>query len=336
MTELIKNLCSLNGVSGEEGAVRDFIISQIDGFCDWRTDRLGNIIVFKKGEKRPAKKVMLDAHMDEVGLIITGITSDGFLKFKTVGGINTECLMLRKVKINGSINGVISGKPIHLLSGDEGKKLPKADSLYIDIGAISKEDAENYVMLGDRAVICGESVISGEKILSKALDDRVGCAILISIIKEKSEYDFYASFSVQEELGLRGAKTATFAIDPQCAIVLEGTTAADIADVPEEKTVCRLGDGPAVSFMDGATVYDRDFYNAAMNSGVTCQPKAAVSGGNNAGAIHLSREGVRTVGISVPCRYIHTASSVADLSDCENALKLAKYMLNGICGGAIR
>jgi len=234
------------------------------------------------------------------------------------------------------ISGVISGKPIHLLSGDEGKKLPKADSLYIDIGAISKEDAEKYVMLGDRGVICGDPIVSGEKILSKALDDRIGCAILITLLRQESEYDFYASFSVQEELGLRGAKTAAFAIDPQCAIVLEGTTAADIADVPEEKSVCKLGLGPAVSFMDGATVYDRDFYNAAMNSGIDCQPKAAVTGGNNAGSIHLSRDGVRTVGISVPCRYIHTASSVASLSDCENAIKLAEYMLCGICGGEIK
>jgi len=336
MTDLLKKLCSLDGTSGDEKSVREFITSQIDGFCDWRVDRLGNIIAFKKGKKTALKKVMVDAHTDEVGLIITNITSEGFLKFKTVGGIDTAALMLRKVRINGSISGVISGKPIHLLSGDEGKKLPKADSLYIDIGAISKEDAEKYVMLGDRGVICGDPIVSGEKILSKALDDRIGCAILITLLRQESEYDFYASFSVQEELGLRGAKTAAFAIDPQCAIVLEGTTAADIADVPEEKSVCKLGLGPAVSFMDGATVYDRDFYNAAMNSGIDCQPKAAVTGGNNAGSIHLSRDGVRTVGISVPCRYIHTASSVASLSDCENAIKLAEYMLCGICGGEIK
>lgn len=336
MTELIKNLCALDATSGDENAVRDFITKQIDGYCDWRIDNLGNIIAFKKGKKCPQKKVMLDAHMDEVGLIITSITDNGYLKFRTVGGIDVAALMLRKVKIKGEISGVISGKPVHLLSGDETKKLPKADSLYIDIGATSKEEAEEYVMPGDRAVICGETVVSGDKILSKALDDRIGCAILISLLREMSEYDFYASFSVQEEVGLRGAKTATFAIDPQCALILEGTTAADIADVPEEKTVCKLGEGPAVSFMDNATVYDRDFYNAAIISGIKCQPKRAVAGGNNSGAVHLSREGVRTLAISVPCRYIHTASSVADIKDCENALKLAEYMLNGICSGEIK
>jgi len=335
MTELIKKLCYLDATSGDETCVRDFIISEIDGYCDHKTDALGNIIVFKKGKKAPLKKVMLDAHTDEVGLIITGITNNGFLKFKTVGGINTASLLFRTVKINGSITGVICGKPIHLLSKAESEDLPKTDSLYIDIGVTSEKEAYEYVSYGDRAVICGDFEQIEDKLLSKALDDRIGCAILIKLIKSESEYDFYASFSTQEEIGCRGSKTATYAINPDCAIVLEATTAADIAEVPFEKTVCNLGAGPAISFMDTATSYDRKFYNAALQSGIICQPKRAVAGGNDAGAIHLSREGVRTIAISVPCRYIHTASSVADINDCENALHLARYMLNGICSGEI-
>ncbi len=335
MTELLKALCSIDGTSGDETAVRDFIISQIDGFCEWRIDNLGNIIVFKKGQKRPFRKVMLDAHMDEVGLIITDITSDGFLKFKTVGGIDTAALMFRRVMINGDIAGVISGKPIHLIGDSDRKKLPKCDTLYIDIGAESMEDAENKVLIGDRAVICGEFALQGENIISKAIDDRAGCAILIELIRKESEYDFYASFSVQEEIGLRGAKTAAFGIDPECAIVLEATTAADIADVASDNEVCVLGDGPAVSFMDKATVYDRKFYTAALRSDIPCQPKRAVAGGNNSGAVHLSREGVRTIAISVPCRYIHTASCVANKTDFQNALHLAEFMLCGICSGDI-
>lgn len=336
MTELIKTLCALDGVSGDEGAVREFIISKIEGFCEYRTDALGNILVFKKGKKEPVKRVMLDAHTDEVGLIITAISADGFLKFKTVGGIDTAALLFKKVRVNGKIYGAISGKPIHLLGASEGKKLPDADSLYIDIGCKTKEEAEKLVSLGDRAVICGEFVKTGDKILSKALDDRIGCAVLIELIRKTSEYDFWGSFSVQEEIGLRGAKTAAFSLSPDAAIVLEATTAADIAGVSDEKSVCKLGNGPAISFMDRATVYDRAFYNAAINSGITCQPKAAVAGGNNSGAVHLSREGVRTIAISVPCRYIHTASCVADINDCENALKLAEYMLCGISGGEIK
>lgn len=336
MVELIKSLCELDAVSGDEFAVRDFIISQIDGFCEWKTDALGNIIAFKKGEKRPAQKVMVDAHMDEVGLIITSITSDGFLKFKTVGGIETPALMFRKVKINGNINGVISGKPIHLISASEAKKMPEKESLYIDIGAKDREEAEKTVKIGDMATFDVEFNTAEEKIISKALDDRIGCALLIMLLRKTSKYDFYATFSVQEELGCRGAKTATFSVAPQSAIVLEGTTAADIAEVIESKTVCKLGDGPVVSAMDLGTVYDKAYYNAALSSGIICQPKKAVTGGNNSSAIHLSNEGVRTLAISAPCRYIHSSSSVANINDCENALNLCEYMLNGICSGEIK
>jgi len=336
MLDLLKKLCNIDGTSGDEKAVRDFIISQIDGFCDWKTDNLGNIIAFKKGKNKPSRKVMLDAHMDEVGLIITSITSDGFLKFRTVGGIETSALMFRKVCLNGNTSGIICGKPVHLLSGDEKKKSPKADSLYIDIGAKSKQEAEEKIALGDRAVICGEYTENEDYIISKAIDDRIGCAVLITLIKNESEYDFYASFSVQEEVGLRGAKVTSFAINPDSAIVLESTTAADIADICDSEQVCKLGQGVAVSFMDKATLYDREYYKAALNSGICCQAKAAVAGGNNSGAVHLSREGVRTIALSVPCRYIHTASGIASKADCENLLLLAKYMLNGICSGEIK
>ncbi len=335
MIELLNKLCNLDGTSGDEKTVRDFIINEIKDYCGLKVDNLGNIIAFKKGKKGSAKRLMLDAHMDEVGLIITSVTADGFLKFKTVGGIDVSALMFRRVKINGILNGAISGKPIHLINGEERKKLPKEDGLYIDIGATSKEEAFEYVSLGDRAVLCGDYKETGDSIISKALDDRVGCAVLIKLIKEYDEYDFYASFSVQEEVGLRGAKVSAYTINPESAIVLEGTTASDIADVSEENTVCKLGNGVAVSFMDGATVYDRDYYNFAMNSNINCQPKSAVAGGNNSGAIHLSREGVKTIALSLPCRYIHSSSSVADKKDIESLFELSKYMIKGICSDSI-
>lgn len=335
MTKLLKQLCLLNGTSGDECGVRDFIISEIKNHCEFKIDNLGNIIAFKKGKNRPAKKVMLDAHMDEVGLIITSITPDGFLKFKTVGGIMPTSLMLRKVKIGENLNGAISGKPIHLLKGDEAKKSPPEDSLYIDIGATSKEDAEKFVSVGDRGVICGDFIENEDTVISKAIDDRIGCAVLIELIKNYNEYDFYATFTVQEEIGLRGAKVASFSVNPDSAIVIEGATASDIAGVPEEKTVCKLGGGPVVSFMDGATVYDRKYYKAALQSGIKCQPKSAVTGGNNAGAIHLNREGIRTVAISVPSRYIHSESTVANKEDFKNLYRLAEFMLSGIASGEI-
>ena len=333
MVDLLKALCLIDGTSGDEDKVRQFIINEIKDFCEYKTDNLGNISCFKKGEKRPHKKVMIDAHIDEVGLIITSVSDNGFLKFVTVGGIDTAALMFRSVKINGEVKGVIGGKPYHLLDADSRKKLPKTDSLYIDIGAKDKAAALKRISLGDRAVIESDFEILGKNIKSKALDDRVGCAVLISLLKEQSEYDFYGVFSVQEEVGLRGAKTAAFSENPDAAIVLEATTAADIANTSPENQVCALGLGAAVSFMDKATVYDKEFYNCAINSGIPCQPKSAVAGGNNAGGIHLSGDGVRTIAISAPCRYIHTANSIVNLQDIENMLKLTKYMLENICGG---
>ena len=333
MIDLLKTLCLIDGTSGNEDAVRKFVINEIKDFCEYKTDNLGNIICFKKGEKRSAKKVMLDAHLDEVGLIITSVTENGFLKFAIVGGIDTSALMFRRVKINGKINGVISGKPYHLLDAESRKKLPNSENLYIDIGAKTKAEALENVSLGDRAVIVSEFEILGECIKSKALDDRIGCAVLISLLKEKSEYDFYATFSVQEEVGLRGARVAAFSVKPDAAIILEATTAADIANTPQDSKVCVLGNGVAVSFMDKATVYDTALYNAAIKSGIPCQPKAAVAGGNNAGSIHLSGDGVRTLALSAPCRYIHTANSIVNMNDIESMKSLSKHLLEKLCGG---
>ena len=335
MTELLKQLCMLDGTSGDEGAVRDFVISQIKDYCEYSIDNLGNIIAFKKGKNEPAKKVLIDAHLDEVGLIITHIDQGGFLRFKTVGGIDTAALMFRRVLINGKINGVIGGKPVHLCEGDERKKLPDADNLYIDIGVASDKEAQNLVSVGDCAVVCSDFTVCGDKVLTKALDDRVGCLVLMDLLKNDAKYDFYATFSVQEEVGLRGAKVATYTVNPDAAIVIDGTTAADVADVPDSKTVCSQGKGAVVSFMDGATSYDREYYNAALNSGIKAQSKNAVAGGNNAGAIHLSRGGVRTVALSVPCRYIHTSGSVCDMRDIIAVRDLTKYMINQIAGGEL-
>lgn len=335
MNEILKHLCTIDGTSGDEAVVREFVISQIKGFCEYSVDNLGNVIAFKKGKKAATKKVLIDAHLDEVGLIITHIDGDGFARFTTVGGIDTAALMFRRVLINGSVKGVIGGKPVHLCGGDERKKLPSADSLYIDLGVSSKEEAEKLVSVGDCAVMCSEYTVVGDKVLSKALDDRVGCAILIDLLKHDAEYDFYASFSTQEEVGLRGAKVAAFTVDPDAAIVIDGTTAADISGVSDSKKVCSQGKGAVVSFMDGATSYDREYYNAALNSGIKAQSKCAVAGGNNAGTIHLSRGGVRVVALSVPCRYIHTSGSTCDMRDVVAVRDLTKYMIENIAGGKI-
>ncbi len=332
MIDTIKELSLLCGTSGRETKVREYIISKIDGKCDWHEDALGNIIAFKKGEKEASHKVMLDAHTDEVGVIVTFITSDGMLKFSPVGGIDTKVLLARQIVFDNGTVGVVGIKPIHLSKGDEKTKIPDAGSLYIDIGAESKEDAEKYIKIGDTGVFLSDFVEFGDnKIKGKALDDRVGCAVMLDMIASDLPYDAYFSFSVQEEIGLRGAGVSAFGIAPEYAIVLETTTAADLIDVPEHKKVCKLGEGAAVSFMDRSTLYNKNLFDTAFRvaeeNGIKAQPKTVVAGGNNAGAIHKSRDGIKTITINTPCRYLHSASCVCDKTDIENVRRLAEAML---------
>lgn len=336
MTELLKRLCNADGVSGNENAVRDVIISEIDGHCEWRVDPLGNIIAEKKGKKRPLKKIMLDAHTDEVGVIATYINDDGFISFSAVGpdSIRVESLLSKRVRfLNGTI-GIIGQKPIHLLSKEESKKLPSRDSLYIDIGCDSKEEAEKFVMPGDVATFDAPFTDNDGFITAKAIDDRAGCAVIIKLLQGEPEYDITATFTVQEEVGLRGAATAAYTVDPDFCICVEATTASDIAGVEGGARVCLLGEGPTISFMDNTTLYDRELFERALSSGVKCQVKSAVAGGNNSGSIHKARGGIRTITISVPCRYIHSSSCSAKLSDIEGAYALASRMIE-IIGGEL-
>lgn len=335
MTELLKTLCTIPAVSSNEDKLREFIINEVSPYADCTTDKNGNLICFKKGKKRPLNRVMLDAHMDEVGIIATSITSDGFIKFATVGGIDASVMLCRGVVFENGVRGVVGLKPVHLASAEEKKKMPSADELYIDIGAKDKTEAEKLVKPGQTAVFESEATVMGDRIKARAIDDRAGVACLIALLKQEAEFDFYATFTWGEEVGGRGAKTAAFTVEPDIAIVLEATTAADIHGTPKEDTVCRLGDGPAVSFMDRATLYDRKLYDIALASGIKCQTKNKVAGGNNSGAIHLSKGGVPTIAISLPCRYIHSPSCLADLGDLEDMKRLAEYMLSVTAGTTV-
>lgn len=332
MLEMIKELCTVSGISGREGAVREYIIEKIKDYAEYSVDPLGNLLVFKKGRNPAKNKVMLDAHMDEVGLIITAITSDGYLRFTKVGGIDTRVIIGRPVKVgDNAVNGVIGIKPVHLVEKSAEADIPKADDLYIDIGVKSKEEAEESVRLGDAAWFADNFVEFGDGFIkAKALDDRVGCAILIKMIQSELEYDAWFSFSVQEEIGTRGAQTAAFTLAPDYAIVVETTTAADISGVKDEKRVCICGKGGTVSFMDRSTLYSRELFDKAFEiaekKGIACQPKTLVAGGNDAGAIHKSRGGVKVLTVSVPCRYLHSPSCVIKYSDVEESLKLIKAM----------
>lgn len=338
---LLKKLCLCGGISGDEGEIRDIIISEIKPFADEiKTDSLGNILVKKKGKKRAAAKLMLSAHMDEVGLMITDITSDGFLKFDEVGGIDRRVLPGSQVVIGKNrINGVVGIKPIHLTKGDDKLSVPTYSEMYIDIGTDSAEQALEYVSPGDSVVFDSDFRENEFTITSKAIDDRFGCLVLIELIKSELEYDTDFVFAVQEEVGLRGAKTAAYTVDPEFAVVVETTTAADIPEIDEAKQVCRLGDGAVISFIDRRTIYDKEMVSLAFESASLCGAKAqykrAVAGGNDSGAIHQSRGGVRTLAVSLACRYLHAPSCVAAKDDCESVLKLVKYISAQIAGGRL-
>ncbi len=328
---MLKSLCMLNGTSGDEGAVREFIVNEIKDYCEYSVDNLGSIIAFKKGNKTATKRVMLCAHMDEVGFIITNISDDGYLEFSPVGGIDSKVVIDRVVTIN-DIQGVIGLKPIHLLSDDEKNTSPSFKNLKIDIGAKNKEEAEKYVSLGDYAYFCSDYYTLGnDYIKSKALDDRIGCMLLIELIKQELEYDTYFCFNVQEEIGLRGAGCTAYSVKPDVAVILEATTAADLCGVVGGDRVCVLGEGPVVSFMDSRTIYDKSLYNLAMdaakNNNIKVQTKTAIAGGNDAGAVQTSAGGCKVLAVSLPCRYIHSASSVVKQSDIEETRNLLKVFI---------
>ena len=334
MFDKMRELCLINGISGDEDKVREYIISKICDKCEYNVDNLGNIIALKKGRKTPKNKVLLSAHMDEVGLIVKYINDDGSLKVESVGGIDSRVVFGRQVTVgkNNTV-GVVGGVAVHNLSGDDRDKAVLFDKLTADIGAQSREEAEKAVSLGDSVYFKSDYVEFGDGFVkSKVIDDRFGCALMLELIESELEYDTYFTFVVQEEIGLRGAKAASYTVDPDYAIVIEATTAADLPASEGEKSVCKCGDGPVVSFMDKSTIYNKELYKLAFDTArennIPCQTKTMIAGGNDAGAIHISRGGVKTMAVSVPCRYIHSPSCVASKDDMENSLELVKLVLN--------
>ena len=338
LTQLVKELAAINGASGDEKRVRDKIISLLPSDSKYTVDNLGNLIVEKKGKAVPAKKLMVAAHMDEVGFMVNHIDDDGSLSFVPVGGVLPYVVFGRQLAVNGNVYGAVAGKPLHLLKDEEKTTQPKLSDLRIDIGAENKEEAEKLVSLGDYAYFTSEQSDFGDGFMSgKALDDRVGCAVMLQMINSELPYDVTFVFTVQEEVGTRGATAAAYTVNPDIAIVLETTTACDISGVKDEKRVCVLGNGAVISYMDRGTVYDRELYklgfDTAKKIGVKCQTKTVVAGGNDSGAIHKAVGGVRTIAISVPCRYLHSPNCVIKESDLYDTAKLASTMIEAL--GAI-
>lgn len=337
MLSTVKTLCALSGVSSWEDEVRAWLMERARPYADeMRVDSIGNLIVFKKGAKPTGNKLMLCAHMDEVGLMVTQVTDKGYLKFGCVGGIDRRVLIGKRVAIGpDKVNGVVGLKPYHLVSREEEKKTPKLENLYVDIGAKDKEEALTKVSLGDVGVFVSDCVEFGDGLLkAKALDDRVGCAVLIKLLERDLPMDCTFVFTAQEEVGTRGAFGAAFSVTPELAMVLEGTTAADTPAMEDHRKVCAPGRGPVISLIDGATVYDRGLFerlrDLAEANGIPWQTKHYLAGGTDGRTIQRSKAGVRVCALSAAVRYLHAPSSVASIRDFDQILQLAGLFIDSV------
>lgn len=332
----LKTLCELFGPSGFEGPVRRAIVEEAQKYCaDVRVDKMGNVIAFQKGTRADGGHVAVAAHMDEIGFIVYGHTEEGMLRFRPVGGIDSRVVVSKWVVSDpgtGGVKGVIGAKAIHLQSAADRQKVLDYDSLYIDIGAKDRQEAEGLCPLGTYFAFDGEFTTFGEGFaVSKALDDRVGCHTMLRLMQNKYPVDVSYCFVTGEEVGLRGSQGAAYRVKAPVALVLEGTAANDLGDVKPQAQVANPGKGVAVSFMDGASIADRGLFKKMLELGekekIAYQVKRACTGGNDAGSFQRSGAGAKTVVLSVPCRYIHSASNVCALSDVEAQYSLADAFL---------
>ena len=322
--QLLMDLCALDGVAGREGKVRDFILQKLNDMPTPKevlVDAMGNILVHLQGKSPATKKVLFDAHMDEVGFFVTHIFDDGTLSFVNVGGIDKNVLFGQRVRI-GNVYGVIGGKAVHQCSEEEKKRVPNIEDMVIDIGAATREEAQKLVKIGQEGTFaCDLQEWQEGTLVGKALDDRVGCAILLSLAAKQPQRDIWLSFSVQEEVGLRGADVVTAEVCPDIAIAIDATTAADVAGSTDKTCVCRVDHGPVVSFVDGGTLYDQELYqqirSLSADNGIKSQTKNRIAGRNNAASLQRSFKAVRVAAVSLPCRYIHSSTCFGRWSDIE-------------------
>ena len=325
MFEILKKVLKPIGPSGMEEPVAAVIREELAGCVDsMESDALGNLICIRKGTDPNGRKIMFSAHMDHIGFVVTGYEKEGFLRVTNVGGIGIDVSMTRHVTFANGVEGVVVCEPV------QGAKAMK--NLFIDIGAESKEEAEKMVALGDMAVYAPDCFRLGEnRVASPAMDDRCACALLVQLMKNLGETKdtVLAVFSVQEEVGLRGAKVASFALEPDVGIALDVTT---WGDTPEVKIpAIHLGEGCAVKVMDRASISNPALRDELLacgeKAGVKTQREVLPFGGTDAGAMQTSRGGIPVCTISIPCRYVHSACEVIDMRDMDAALKLLKTYL---------
>jgi len=333
--KLLEKLCNACAVSGDEGEVRKIILEELKGFTgEIKVDALGNILVTRPGTGEKRLKVMLSAHMDEVGFMLVADDGEGLFRFETIGGVDIRQLPGKAVLVGRDhLPGVIGARPIHMTTTEERKQKIPLDALRIDLGPGGCK-----VSLGDRATFATRFQRNGSVIIAKALDNRLGVVTLIELIKNAPpNIDLVAAFTVQEENGLRGAKVAAYAFNPDLAIVVDSTPAFDLPGWEGDENISyntKLGLGPAIYIADTGTLSDprlvRYLSATAQAEGIPFQFRQPGRGGTDAGSIHISRAGVPSVSISVPHRYSHTAASIARLDDWKNSLALLHAALNQI------
>jgi endoglucanase len=332
--KLLEKLCNVIAISGDEGEVRKIVLEEIKPYVDEvRVDALGNILATHCGQGRNRPRVMIDAHMDEVGFMIVADEGEGLYRFATVGGIDSRHLVGKQVLVGRDRTpGVIGGKPVHLMKADERKQKVSVDSMRIDLGLNGKANP------GDRAGFATKFKRVGPSILSKAIDDRIGVATVIELLKHApSNVDVCAAFSVQEEIGLRGAKVAAQYFNPDLAIAIDSTPARDLPAHDGSENIgynTKLGFGPAIYTVDGSTLHDprlvRFLQETAQAARIPYQLRQPGGGGTDSGAIQKSLAGIPTVSVSVPHRYTHSPVSISRIDDWKNTLNLLHAALERI------
>jgi tetrahedral aminopeptidase len=340
--ELLRKLCETPGISGYEERIQKIIKEELEKVTDEvKIDKLGNIIGIKKTKKAMSnslpKKVMLAAHMDEIGFMISFIDKDGFLRFAPVGGFDPRTLTAQRVVVHGvkDIGGVIGSKPIHILEEEEKKKATKIKDLFIDVG-LKKDEVSKIVKPGDFVTLDRDFKELNNKIITaKALDDRVGVYVMIEALKRIKDcyIDIYAVATVQEEVGARGATVSSFSVEPDVGIALDVTIASDLPGTKEEEMVTILGGGTAISLMDSHTISNKklvDFLRKiAEENKIKYQTDILLRGGTDAGVIQRSKSGVPVCTVSIPTRYIHSVVEMCHKEDIENSIKLiCKFLEN--------
>lgn len=340
---LLKKLTNALGVSGNEKEVRNLIINEIKDHVDIvRTDRIGNIIAEKKSANYSSYRIVLTAHMDEVGLMVKGIEDNGMIRFTLVGEIDPRILVSKVVTIGKEkIQGVIGAKAVHMQKREEREKALSVDNLYIDIGSKSKEESEEVISIGDYISFNSDFVeFGGNKVKAKALDNRAGCHILIDVLRDELPINITAVFTVQEEIGLRGAEVASNQLQGDLIIVLEATNASDSSGIEPHHQVAELDKGPAISIMDQSSIYNKKnidlLIQVANKYNIPWQYRRAASGSNDAGKFHIAHIGTPCLSIAVPCRYIHSPVSILSKDDLNNTkLLLIKYLEEISRGGVL-